>query len=314
MNPSTATLQPPFRIAVLMTCHNRRDKTVECLRALQKQQGRVENEEPRTANQKRRTKNQEPAPPATHDSSPATLYPPPFTLSVFLTDDGCTDGTADAVREVWPEATILQGDGNLYWCGGMRLAWSEAAKTDPDFYLLLNDDTILLPFALQTLAQLASDHSSRSVAVAAIANQAKKVVYGGRNGGNFQLLGECDRPLRCDTMNTNCALIPRVVWKACGGFFHKYTHAMGDFDYGLEVNRKGMQVWQAPGILGFCEANSSIGTWRDTSLSLKKRLFLLHRHPKGLPPGEWIAFCHRNFGWKWPLKVLSPTIRVFLGK
>ena len=85
-------------IAVILTCFNRKEKTVQCLRHLfaaasQYNTGHADGEE--------------------------------VHLSIFLTDDGCTDGTADAVKEECEgqELHIIQGDGKCYWAGGMRLAW-----------------------------------------------------------------------------------------------------------------------------------------------------------------------------------------------
>ncbi len=49
-------------------------------------------------------------------------------LDTFLVDDGCTDSTAQAVDKEYPQVKILQGDGNLFWGGGMRMAWDEALK------------------------------------------------------------------------------------------------------------------------------------------------------------------------------------------
>lgn len=61
-------------------------------------------------------------------------------LYVYLTDDGCTDGTGDAVRNNFSDKniTILKGTGALYWTGGMRFAWNEALKkhNEWDFYLM----------------------------------------------------------------------------------------------------------------------------------------------------------------------------------
>ena len=107
-------------IAVILTCFNRKEKTVQCLRYLfvaasQYNAGSEDGEK--------------------------------MHLSIFLTDDGCTDGTADAVREECKgqELHIIQGNGKCFWAGGMRLAWGEALKrqNEWDYYLLLNDDTIM---------------------------------------------------------------------------------------------------------------------------------------------------------------------------
>ena len=107
------------QLAVLITCYNRRQSTLSCLEALYNQS--VED----------------------------------VKLDVYLVDDGCTDGTGEAVRSRFPEVRVVAGDGNLYWCGGMRVAFSEAMKGDYDYYFWLNDDTVLLPGALQGLLETA---------------------------------------------------------------------------------------------------------------------------------------------------------------
>ena len=103
-------------IAIIMTCHNRVNKTLECLGALHKQ-----------------------------DINPS------IHIETFLVDDGSTDDTQEKVLNNYPEVKILVGDGTLFWNRGMHLAFSEALKKSFDYYLWINDDTILYPHALLTL-------------------------------------------------------------------------------------------------------------------------------------------------------------------
>src|SRR4028118_1511310 len=103
-------------IAVLMTCHNRKLKTLLTLESLFRQTLTSE-----------------------------------IALSVYLVDDGSTDGTSEEVQQKYPQVKLFSGDGNLFWNGGMRIAFSEAMKDEPDYYLWLNDDTVLAPEALNTL-------------------------------------------------------------------------------------------------------------------------------------------------------------------
>lgn len=109
-------------IAVLMTCHNRKLKTLATLESLFKQKLTSE-----------------------------------IALNAYLVDDGSTDGTAAAVQQTYPQVKIFSGDGNLFWNGGMRVAFSEAMKDDPDYYLWLNDDTRLDPEALNVLLTTSSE-------------------------------------------------------------------------------------------------------------------------------------------------------------
>ena len=97
------------RVAVLLTCHNRKAKTLDCLASFYR-----------------------------------AVFPAGYTFDIFLTDDGSTDGTKDAVKKLYPQITIINGSGNLFWAGGMRLAWETAmGEYSYDAFLLLNDDVML---------------------------------------------------------------------------------------------------------------------------------------------------------------------------
>lgn len=264
-------------IAALLTCHNRKNKTLQCLRSMAAQE-----------------------------------LPSGTQLNVTLVDDGSTDGTSDAVLNEFPATKILHGDGSLYWCGGMRVAWSSAAQQRPDYFLLANDDTLLDRIAVSQLLDIALTPNTRKIAVAAIRDPETGIrTYGGIRGENsaVDVSGSLEK---CDTFNANAVLIPKIVHDELGIFHHAYTHGMGDFDFGYLASRRGIQVIQSAATLGTCSRNPLVGTWRDSSLSRKERLRNL-QSPKGLPWNEWMTFNRRNSGWKWPLKTASPYVRVMLG-
>ena len=103
-------------------------------------------------------------------------------IDVFLTDDGCTDGTAEAVENLFPSVHILEGSGDLFWNRGMLMAWKAAAGTkDYDAYIWLNDDTYVYVGMLVSLAQAMKQTSERAILVGATedANHSK-LTYGGR--------------------------------------------------------------------------------------------------------------------------------------
>lgn len=267
-----------LRVAAVLTCHNRREKTVACLRAL--------------ADQK---------------------LPGGVRIDVFLMDDGSSDGTSEAVRDVWPGVHLLHGDGSLFWCGGMRAAWREAQMADPDFYLLLNDDTHLFPSAVAELMEISPSPGSANVAVGAVGDPVTgKWTYGGL-GKTREWSGEDAEPVECRTMNANCVLVPRLVCRETGIFYHAYTHAMGDIDYGFAARRNGFRLFETPCFVGTCSDNPVEGTWRDATLPRAMRLRKL-LGPKGLPLSEWFHYTRRNSGIRWPLYFLSPYLRVALNK
>jgi len=72
-------------------------------------------------------------------------------LSIYLVDDGSSDGTYEAVTKKFPDVKVLKGDGCLYWNGGMNMAWSAAYDAGFDYYLWVNDDVALQPDAFKLM-------------------------------------------------------------------------------------------------------------------------------------------------------------------
>lgn len=275
------------RIATLFTCHNRKAKTLACLEALFQ-----------------------------------NLLPEGYTLDVFLVDDGSADGTEQAVRGHYPQVNIIKGDGSLYWNGGMRVAFAAAMGKGFDYYLWLNDDTLLYPTALNSLIATScelQDKYGKSVIVVGSTQDENdgRLTYGGVIRPNkwktlfFKLVTPKDMPIECETMNGNCVLIPREIAKVVGNLEKKFAHAMGDQDYGLRARNAGFSVWVMAGFAGTCSRNAVTGSFNDTSLPVTVRLRKMMQ-PKGLPLSSWRIFTQRHAGILWPLYWLWPYAKVML--
>jgi GT2 family glycosyltransferase/glycosyltransferase involved in cell wall biosynthesis len=274
----------PATIAVLLTCHNRRENTLACLESLR----------------------------ATAISG--------ITVNVHLVDDASNDGTAEAVAAAYPEVEISRGSGDLFWGGGMRLAFTRAVPARPDYVLWLNDDVVLDPDALERLLTAYATLCAGRQPLAIVAGSARDpqtgaTTYGGVRRTSrlrrmaFALVAPTDTPQACDTMNGNVVLVPRSVYSVVGNIDERFTHAMGDLDYGLRARSAGCQVFLAPGHVGTCRVNPAAGTFRDATLSRRERLRQV-ASPKGLPLAEWAAFCRRHGGPLWPALALSPYVRM----
>lgn len=239
-----------------------------------------------------------------------------------LMDDGSTDRTADAVRERFPWVTVLRGDGSLYWCRGMHAAFAAALGQGHDYYLWLNDDTILVPDALSRLfaceAALLEQDSTPPLLVGSTADATTNVIsYGGSRRVSwlrpmrFELMQPHDEPQRCDAMTGNIVLVSASVAERLGNLDPIFEHAMGDTDYSMRALRNGITVWLAPGVYGSCSDNASAGTFRDESLSLHDRWErILDR--KGLPWRSWLTLTRRHAGPFWPIHFAWPYAKTLL--
>lgn len=96
------------------------------------------------------------------DSLRLQTYPQ---LVPVVIDDGSTDGTAEQLREFYPEVVLLRGDGELWWAGatnlGVGLVLQRCAAND--FVLLLNNDTAVEPSYVATLVRVCGQHDRRAL-------------------------------------------------------------------------------------------------------------------------------------------------------
>lgn len=249
-------------IAVLLTVHNRKDKTIKCLDTLFAQQ-----------------------------------LPEGFTFQVFLTDDGCTDGTAELVADKYPDVNIVKGDGTLYWNRGMYKAWQAASQhKDYDFYLWLNDDTTLKENALFILISSSELKNDESIMVGTTVSSkdSKTITYGGRTKKDG-LLKPSKELIFCEFFNGNIVLIPNSVFKIVKTNDPIFRHALGDFDYGLRATKLGVKSYIAPEILGECDEHESLSTWCNPNKTLKQRWHAFGK-PPALNAAELFTFNKRHYG------------------
>ena len=233
-----------------------------------------------------------------------------FEFTIFLVDDGSSDGTSELVEKLYPEVKIIQGSGTLYWAGGMRLAWDTALKTfDYDAYLLLNDDVILEESVLAQI-KIAERYSLNCTGKKGIYSgitvdqETHAVTYGGyvitRNSFLFRLkkLTPQGRPQICHLANANILWVDKSVVEQIGIFDAVFTHGIADYDYSLRARKHALPVFVVPGVCGYCSNDHGVN-WKDPSVSLKERIEYL-KSPKGLSSTQYLFFIRRHFPFSFP--------------
>ena len=239
-----------IRTAVILTVFNRREVTLKGLRTLYRAIEFLQKEQPDDV----------------------------FQFDIFMTDDGCTDGTSEAVSAEFPEINIIQGDGNLYWSGGMRKAWKEAIDTGIkyDYYLWFNDDADLYDDALVTLFSSMKQVNGDCIISGAFCDTDGNVSYGGRDRRN-DLLSPNGKLQKIYLMNGNLVLIPQLLVKVLGNINMIYTHSLGDWDYGCRAINAGFNVMITRKYVGVTDRHDGIiELYREKSIPILRRLRLLY--------------------------------------
>jgi len=276
-------------IAVLMASYNRSKATLSCLESLYGQQTSK-----------------------------------PINFTVFLTDATSSDGTPELVQSRFPDVHLYQVDNDVFWNRSMINSYRASTEegSNYDFYLLLNDDIVLTPEALElllsTVRKNKDDDGTEPVVVGALADRVtRNTTYSGLQRRHpllpgFRIVRPSDtEALKADTMNCNCVLVPREIIHRVGFLDPVYQHSKGDIDFGLRITASRLNVIVAPGHVGTCSRNSWRNSWRDAAVPMKERFRKL-QGPKGLPFSEQAYFCRRHYGIFWSYYLLVTYLIVML--
>ena len=264
----------------LVTCFNRKDKTVNAIEGLIRKNTNIQ-------------------------------------FEFIVVDDASTDGTKIAL-EKFPQVKVLEGNGNLYYTGGMRFAIEEALTQEKqyDFCLLFNDDVKFFDGVIDEMTAC----EKGIIWVGPTCNEVGELTYGGiiktsNIRPSFRIVkAESSNGELCDTFNANCVLIPWEIFSVMGNMDSMYSHSLGDFDYGFLARRMGFEIRVISEYIGICCDNPTAGGWRDTSLRRYERL-KKKESPKGLPRKEWFYYLKKNYSIVTAvIYSVIPYVRILLKK
>lgn len=278
------------RIAVLITCYNRKEKTIACLKSLFEAQ---------------------------------KFFDKNLEINVYLTDDASTDGTSEAVRNTFSQVNILKGTGSLFWAGGMRNSWNEALKHKYDGFLLLNDDTFLSNNVFEDISNTEEyslkKYNRKGIYIGSTRDlDTGNLTYGGAILINKFLLKykkilPSGKPQPCDLGNANIMYVPNEVVNEIGILHENYQHGVADYDYTLSANKKDIPVLITPNFCGLCENDNRNKYETFNNKPFKGRIKYLYA-PTGLAFKDNLLFMKRNFYYRLPFVFITGWLKVIFPK
>jgi len=278
------------KVAALYTCHNRKEKTLNSIRSLR---------EAYTFSNK-------------IDS-----------LDVYLTDDGSTDGTSEAIKIFFPDVIIIKGSGNLFWTEGMRSSWKEALKKEYDAFLLLNDDVELYKNMFDELLeghQYCIDTFGKSgIYLGATEDKtSNKLTYSGSIITNKFLykrkrLAPNGQYQRCHLGNANIMLVPSSIVEHIGILSTGYSHGMADYDYTLTANSNGIPVLIAKNFCGHCVNDHKDHYEGFINKSFEERKKVINS-PTGLALNSYKIYMRKFFPYRYPFVTFFGWFKLYFPK
>lgn len=181
-------------------------------------------------------------------------------LTVLLVDNASEDGAGDRLRHRYPGIEYLATGANLGYAGGNNRGIDMALGRGADYVLILNNDTVLDPACVSTLAASAAK-ADRLGAVAPkilFYDDPSRIWYAGGDFSYLRAIGTHRRELERDDAREEprleeitfvsgcCLMIPAHVVRQVGGFRDDFFMYCEDVEWSLRVRRAGWRMYYQP--------------------------------------------------------------------
>jgi len=183
----------------------------------------------------------------------------------FVLDDNSNDETNYFLSN-FENTSLVRGDGNLYWAGGMLKCFNYFYKDiiKYDILIVINDDIELNQSDLNDLIEkycnLLKSEKKFLLSVPSIFNN--KITYGGKT---FKFhysvpIFKNVRPiknkiLKIDVANMNFVLIPMLVISKYKFFDNYFRHSLADYAFCLKLKKFGINSFLYDKAIIQCKAN-----------------------------------------------------------
>jgi hypothetical protein len=115
-------------------------------------------------------------------------------LGVVCVDNGSTDGSQQAVREAFPQVTLIEAGANLGYAGGNNLGLRYALDAGADWMMLVNNDATVAPDVVAGFERAVRAYPRAGILAGKVyfADRPQTIWFAGQRVG--ELLGYSGRP------------------------------------------------------------------------------------------------------------------------
>lgn len=232
-----------------------------------------------------------------------------YRLTILVIDDGSSDGTARAIKDAHPDIIIIEGDGNLWWAGGVNRGFTYIKHNiDCDLILIMNDDSIFDQTTLDRLFRYVISSPNACVSALAIVASTGGIFCGGHKQMGFlkrciplyqnkQITKDLPAIIECDSLSSRFVLVPRGILETVGYFNEKrFPQGYSDIDFFLRAKAAGYKNVVLSDSIVATEPNSDYITHRfaDMSTITYLRSFFSNKHGNSISLLFYSAIVHKN--------------------
>jgi GT2 family glycosyltransferase len=178
-------------------------------------------------------------------------------FEIVIADDGSVDNSSKWIKQHHPDIHILQGDGNLWWSGGINLAVNYAIeKLGADYLLWWNNDILPADDYFKNLMKILEKSSPETIIGSKIYYADKKEIIWSMGGlfnprnGKKSMMGndmpdseKFNEPREADWLAGMGTLIHASVYQKIGMLDAKnFPQYHGDSDFTFKAKKNGYKI------------------------------------------------------------------------
>jgi GT2 family glycosyltransferase len=178
---------------------------------------------------------------------------------VLVVDNASTDGSVEAIRTAFPEATVLEVGANLGYAGGNNLGIAYALARGAGYLFILNNDIEVDPDVVSALVDTARRHPEAGMVCAKVYYYSQRDVIwsaGSRIdmrtgspqliGNNKEDAGQYDAEREVESIDGCLMLVTRPVCERAGLIDDTYFAYYEDTDWAIRARRAGFRLVYTP--------------------------------------------------------------------
>lgn len=184
------------------------------------------------------------------------VYP---NYEIVVVDNGSADGSVPAFRARFPDITIIENGRNLGYAQGFNTGLRFAAEHGADYFLILNNDTVMDKWALKELVRVAEadpqigfvsgkvyfyDEPSLLQTVGRLDDPV--FIVGGHLGYGELDQGQYDAVRECDFVDDVFLLVNSEILEKVGGYDPTFFLMYEETDWCARVRRAGYKIVYTP--------------------------------------------------------------------
>lgn len=182
---------------------------------------------------------------------------------ILLIDNGSSENDYQILFDRFFEnkkIDIIRTNKNLGYVGGVNLGLTEASKYNPDYYMVMNNDTIIDENAINYLIEAAERYENRAIVTGKVyyfnrpnVLQHTGVIFKDKRyktthypGKDEEDTGQCDKEVERDSIDDVFWIIPKEIYLDIGPYCDYFYLYAEQGDYCQMAARKGYKLVFTP--------------------------------------------------------------------